>query len=81
MIQSLVNETSRESEVSPFKFAVNSTIIQNKDGGKRGMNSSTGAYWNSARDGMWSYKHDGGEEMGMDVVISVIWVALDVIKA
>lgn len=38
------------------------------------MNSSTGAYWNEATDGMWSFKFEGGR--GLDVVISVIWVGL-----
>ncbi|KFY19365.1 hypothetical protein V493_07993 [Pseudogymnoascus sp. VKM F-4281 (FW-2241)] len=42
--------------------------------GRRGMNSSTGAYWNEATDGMWSFKFEGGR--GLDVVISVIWVGL-----
>ncbi|ELR06318.1 hypothetical protein GMDG_07909 [Pseudogymnoascus destructans 20631-21] len=42
--------------------------------GRRGMNSATGAYWNEATDGMWSFKFEGGR--GLDVVISVIWVGL-----
>ncbi|KAJ9156151.1 Dynein light chain [Pleurostoma richardsiae] len=44
--------------------------------GRRGMHSATGAYWNEKTDGMWSYKYDGGEGKGMDVVIMVIWIAL-----
>ncbi|KFX95095.1 hypothetical protein O988_05974, partial [Pseudogymnoascus sp. VKM F-3808] len=43
--------------------------------GRRGMNSATGAYWNEATDGMWSFKFEGGR--GLDVVISVIWVGLN----
>jgi hypothetical protein len=35
-----------------------------------------GAYWNNAKDGMWSFKWDG-QDKGMDVVISIIWVAVD----
>jgi dynein light chain Tctex-type 1 len=67
---------------NPYKFVVNSTIIQNTPAGepgksKRGMNSSVGAFWNSTKDGMWSYKYDAGATLGMDVVLSVIWVALD----
>ncbi|KFY75439.1 hypothetical protein V499_04587 [Pseudogymnoascus sp. VKM F-103] len=42
--------------------------------GRRGMHSATGAYWNEATDGMWSFKFEGGR--GLDVVISVIWVGL-----
>ncbi|KZF25637.1 hypothetical protein L228DRAFT_280863 [Xylona heveae TC161] len=42
--------------------------------GRRGMHSATGAYWNNEKDGMWSFKYETGEEKGMDVVISVIWI-------
>lgn len=41
--------------------------------GRRGMHSACGAYWNNEKDGMWSYKY---ETKGMDVVISVIWIAV-----
>jgi dynein light chain Tctex-type 1 len=80
---------------TPWKFAVNSTIIQHlspkattaSEGaelvngkaeggqrvGRRGMHSACGAYWNNEKDGMWSYKY---ETKGMDVVISVIWIAV-----
>lgn len=44
--------------------------------GRRGMHSATGAYWDEKRDGMWSYKYDGGESKGMDVVISLIWIGI-----
>ncbi|KAI9739430.1 MAG: hypothetical protein M1818_005118 [Claussenomyces sp. TS43310] len=44
--------------------------------GRRGMHSATGAYWNEKTDGMWSFKYDGGEAKGLDVVISVIWIAI-----
>ena len=40
------------------------------------MHSATGAFWNTSTDGMWSYKWEGGEAKGMDVVISIIWVAV-----
>ncbi|KAI0134770.1 Tctex-1 [Xylariales sp. AK1849] len=43
--------------------------------GRRGMHSATQAFWNEQTDGMWSFKYDGGEGKGMDVVISVIWVS------
>jgi hypothetical protein len=69
---------------------VNSTIIQHTapsatsggDGvgsgssGRRGMHSAAGAYWNNEKDGMWSYKYEGGEKRGMDVVVMVMWVGL-----
>jgi hypothetical protein len=44
--------------------------------GRRGMHSATGAYWDETKDGMWSFKYDGGEGKGMDVVIMLIWVAI-----
>ncbi|KAM3072386.1 hypothetical protein ACMFMG_009190 [Clarireedia jacksonii] len=44
--------------------------------GRRGMHSATGAYWNEKTDGMWSFKYEGGESKGLDVVISVIWISL-----
>lgn len=44
--------------------------------GRRGMHSATGAYWNEKTDGMWSFKYEGGENKGLDVVISVIWISL-----
>lgn len=44
--------------------------------GRRGMHSAQGAYWNEETDGMWSYKYDGGETKGLDVVIMLIWIAL-----
>jgi len=44
--------------------------------GRRGMHSATGAYWNEKTDGMWSFKYEGGESKGLDVVISVIWIGL-----
>ncbi|KAI2623790.1 Tctex-1 [Xylaria nigripes] len=44
--------------------------------GRRGMHSATQAFWNEKTDGMWSFKYDGGEGKGMDVVISVLWIGI-----
>jgi hypothetical protein len=63
---------------------VNSTIIQHVAPGeegvinqaKRGMHSAAGAYWNNEKDGMWSCKYEGAEKKGLDVVISVMWIAI-----
>ncbi|KAH0544688.1 hypothetical protein FGG08_001193 [Glutinoglossum americanum] len=44
--------------------------------GRRGMHSATGAYWNNEKDGMWSFKYEEAAGRGMDVVISVIWIAV-----
>jgi dynein light chain Tctex-type 1/3 len=75
MIEALKSASTGSS--APYKFAVSSTIIQNGTSGeaKRGMNSSIGAFWNGETDGMWSYKYESGEKVGLDVVINVIWMA------
>ena len=44
--------------------------------GRRGMHSASGAYWNNERDGMWSHKYENGEGKGMDIVISIMWIAV-----
>lgn len=69
----------------PFKFVVNSTIIQHAPissgsstdpavTGRRGMHAASGAFWNNEKDGMWSYKYSAAENKGLDVVIGIIWV-------
>ncbi|KAI5844119.1 Tctex-1 [Tricharina praecox] len=92
------SSSSTSPPPSPWKFAVNSMIIQHLSPkataaattgegaelingrsaaaggqGRRGMHSAQGAYWNNETDGMWSFKFDS---KAMDVVISVIWVAV-----
>lgn len=57
----------------------NSTAVSNTEKkkaatGRRGMHSATGGYWNQATDGMWSYKYEGGDDKGFDVVIMLIWI-------
>ena len=47
-----------------------------KSVGRRGMHSASGAYWNNERDGMWSFKYEGGEGKGMDIVVSVMWIGV-----
>ncbi|KAF4125788.1 Tctex-1 family [Geosmithia morbida] len=44
--------------------------------GRRGMHSATGAYWDEKKDGMWTFKYDGGEGKGLDIVIMLIWVGI-----
>lgn len=79
-------ESANASQAQKYKFAVTSTIIQNTSateaadspdgsvGGKRGMHSATGAYWDEEKDGLFNYKHE--EDLkGFDVVISVIWMS------
>ncbi|KAK8069474.1 hypothetical protein PG994_006090 [Apiospora phragmitis] len=91
ILKALISEATPSGSQGPaHKFIVNSTIeprISTSDGGatatdgkphvgRRGMHSATQAFWNEKTDGMWSFKYDGGESKGMDVVISVIWVAV-----
>lgn len=69
----------------PFKYVVNSTIIQHaavsSSGptdpaltGRRGMHAASGAFWSNEKDGMWSYKYSAAENKGLDVVVGVIWI-------
>lgn len=54
----------------------NEKAVSKEHAGRRGMHSATGAYWNEAKDGMWSFKFGEGQERGMDVVICVIWIGI-----
>ncbi|OCK81741.1 hypothetical protein K432DRAFT_403537 [Lepidopterella palustris CBS 459.81] len=88
ILKSLISETSTGPNSQPgFKYCVNSTIIQHlapstaaieggSPVGRRGMHSAVGAYWNNEKDGLWSFKYEGGEKKGMDIVISIMWVAI-----
>ncbi|CZS92319.1 related to cytoplasmic dynein light chain [Rhynchosporium agropyri] len=79
-------KATQESAVSPEKDDATITTSDAKAGptgtdgkphvGRRGMHSATGAYWNDKTDGMWSFKYEGGESKGLDVVISVIYISL-----
>ena len=50
--------------------------VRQKSVGRRGMHSASGAYWNNERDGMWSFKYEGGESKGMDIVVSIMWIGV-----
>jgi hypothetical protein len=68
------SETKEEPHISTSSEA---TATDGKPHvGRRGMHSATGAYWDEKKDGMWTYKYDGGESKGLDVVIMLIWVAI-----
>ncbi|KAF2709297.1 hypothetical protein K504DRAFT_271474 [Pleomassaria siparia CBS 279.74] len=73
-------EHSSVTDWNTQKYIVNSTIIQHHGSGeatgRRGMHSAVGAYWNSEKDGTYSYKWDAADKVGMDIVISVTWIAL-----
>ncbi|KAG9254619.1 Tctex-1 [Emericellopsis atlantica] len=44
--------------------------------GRRGMHNAVGAYWDESKDGMWVRKYPGGERKGLDVIITLIWIAI-----
>lgn len=81
---------SDSSKPAPYRFTVNSTIVQQgvidktaaaegtqSNAGKRGMHSASGAFWDVNRDGMWTFKYPGAEARGLDVVVSVTWFAMN----
>lgn len=85
---SVLNKAKASQEISAVKTEEGegtSSIGDGKPGalgtdgkpqiGRRGMHSATGAYWNEKTDGMWSFKYEGGENRGLDVVVSVIWIS------
>ncbi|RMJ21165.1 Dynein light chain, partial [Aspergillus sp. HF37] len=89
LIDATAPATPTPSTPAPYRFTVNSTIVQQglidksaaADGaanntGKRGMHSAAGAFWDTNRDGMWTFKYPGAEERGLDVVITVTWFAV-----
>lgn len=94
VLKALITATTPEEKSStntpltpPYRFTVNSTIVQqgvidkaaagsSGEVGKRGMHSASGAYWDVNRDGMWTFKYPGGEQRGLDVVVSVTWFAM-----
>ncbi|KAI1402940.1 Tctex-1 [Hypoxylon fuscum] len=71
------SEVKEESPRISTSDSSNATATDGKPHvGRRGMHSATQAFWNEKTDGMWSFKYDGGEGKGMDVVISVIWIGI-----
>ncbi|KAF2737295.1 hypothetical protein EJ04DRAFT_488288 [Polyplosphaeria fusca] len=83
ILQSLIEKTKQGDQSPAFKYIVNSTIIQHlvspeeaSSGGRRGMHSSIGAYWNNEKDGTWSFKWEGAEKKGMDIVVSITWIGV-----
>ncbi|GAB1193224.1 hypothetical protein APSETT444_002427 [Aspergillus pseudonomiae] len=92
ILKALITATapSAPSTAAPYRFTVNSTIVQQglidksaaaegaaSNTGKRGMHSASGAFWDVNRDGMWTFKYPGADERGLDVVVSVTWFAVN----
>jgi dynein light chain Tctex-type 1 len=84
LISATTTKTESSTDVQPaYKYIVNSTVIQHigspsepEKHGRRGMHSAVGAYWNNEKDGTYSYKWEAAEKKGMDIVITVTWVAI-----
>ncbi|KAF2184306.1 hypothetical protein K469DRAFT_666722 [Zopfia rhizophila CBS 207.26] len=83
ILQSLIEDTKGPNGAPAFKYIANSTIIQHlasasepSSGGRRGMHSAVGAFWNNEKDGTWSFKWEGAEKKGMDIVISITWIGV-----
>lgn len=75
--ESSAHPTDDDAKISTSDVKTEATSTDGKPHvGRRGMHSATGAYWNEKTDGMWSFKYEGGESKGLDVVISVIWIAI-----
>ncbi|KAF1940810.1 Tctex-1 [Clathrospora elynae] len=77
------SDTSAEVAQPAYKYIANSTVIQHigspsepEKHGRRGMHSAFGAFWNNEKDGTYSYKWEAAEKKGMDIVISITWIAL-----
>ncbi|KAF3007569.1 hypothetical protein E8E13_007231 [Curvularia kusanoi] len=88
ILKSLIDATTvktegAESTQPAFKYIANSTVIQHigspsepEKHGRRGMHSAVGAYWNNEKDGTYSYKWEAAEKKGMDIVITITWIAI-----
>ncbi|KAH8730068.1 Tctex-1 [Phaeosphaeriaceae sp. PMI808] len=86
ILKSLIDKTSTGEGDAPqpgYKYIANSTIIQHigspsepEKHGRRGMHSAVGAFWNNEKDGTYSYKWEAAEKKGMDIVITITWIAI-----
>ena len=91
ILKTLISKTSHNTETastdSPaqpaYKYIANSTVIQHigspsepEKHGRRGMHSAVGAFWNNEKDGTYSYKWEAAEKKGMDIVITITWIAI-----
>lgn len=45
--------------------------MDHEAGGPKGIRTTSGAYWNSEKDGIWNYKYEG---KGVDAILSIAWV-------
>lgn len=69
-------ESESKADIAGGENGAVSTAPATTGGGRRGMHSATGAYWNTEKDGMWSFKYEAGEGKGLDVVVGILWIAV-----
>ncbi|CAO2658654.1 Nn.00g063770.m01.CDS01 [Neocucurbitaria sp. VM-36] len=77
------SSSTSEAGQPAYKYIANSTVIQHigspsepERHGRRGMHSAVGAFWNNEKDGTYSYKWEAAEKKGMDIVITITWIAI-----
>ncbi len=87
ILRTLIDRTSiGEAKQPAYKYITNSTIIQHQGvpsqagapaaAGRRGMHSAVCAFWNTEKDGTFSFKWEGAERRGLDVVINIHWISI-----
>lgn len=79
MLAGIQSESGSSS--SSYKYIVYVTIVErvsDKASSLRGIRTSSGAFWNQDKDGMWNHKWASPASVrgtgGVDVVFSVAWV-------
>ncbi|KAJ9631878.1 hypothetical protein H2203_000278 [Taxawa tesnikishii (nom. ined.)] len=75
VLQSLVSDTTPTgTSQPPFRFAVNSTIIDTSTV-QQGIHSATGGYWDNEKDGVWHTRYEGAGK-GLGVIVSISWFSV-----
>ncbi|KAH7564484.1 hypothetical protein BM1_01531 [Bipolaris maydis] len=92
ILKTLISKTTPAADSSnpdapsqpAYKYIANSTVIQHHGNspaeiekqGRRGMHSAVGAFWNNEKDGTYTYKWEAADSKGMDIVITITWIAI-----
>lgn len=76
IVNSTIIQHRSASESSAVTNGADNKVVGtvSERGGRRGMHSASGAFWDNSQDGMWSFKYDAAEAKGLDVVVGIIWV-------
>lgn len=77
-INLLVESTNKDSILSKlkeqsrsYKYIIYVTLLDQLPSGPKGIRTSSGAYWNSEKDGLWNFKYEG---KGVDAIVSIAWI-------